>query len=425
MEATTLAALFKDNDLDSEVLQALAEKPFGLTSVKHFANFFETKGDVQELFLKGSKWKDDGTVVANVKQAWREAEAMVSRGLKRAADGLPEEAIDEPLRKPIEEGLKTTFYTLHGIQIPALWLGTPSLVGRLYRELQKRLSHTAMRMDKVKSVDQALQSGPPQLKRLRLANDVEVSLGEQSQPEYIGAIYQYTLKLKTFLFSLAYAGAWKVTEDSIEVAWVPLQLCLDHLANAEGFIARNSGSIPDHQLLRAVEKRDETVRSKWAELYRGCSASYGKVMKESEAFASTIWIADIVAAATDHSQRGGDGNRKQKQQQQQQQQGGGGRRIDSVDLTRTDSSAFLNGSPSRPLAITNAAARYGSKIKTCKTDPKKQRYCKAWNDLRNGSGCTVKSCSDRHACDVLLPSGKPCDGSHRRAHHTGATVPLE
>lgn len=46
-----------------------------------------------------------------------------------------------------------------------------------------------------------------------------------------------------------------------------------------------------------------------------------------------------------------------------------------------------------------------------------QKLCKRWND---GRKCDNKNCSDLHACDIKLDSGKPClSRDHTRLTHFG------
>ena len=96
---TPLAELLKSNGLPDDVLVELNKSPYKITTVKQFANYFETKAEVQSLFIvKIPKLKEEGDIIANLKQAWREAEACVCRSVKRAADRIPEEDLEDPLR---------------------------------------------------------------------------------------------------------------------------------------------------------------------------------------------------------------------------------------------------------------------------------------------------------------------------------------
>ena len=247
METGSLAQLLTENEVSAEVLPALLAPPYKINTVKQFANYFESKSEIYTLFLKNTKFKDEGDIIANLKQAWREADSVVARSLKRSADGLPDEALDDPLRKPVEEALKTSFNKEHKFTIPSTWLGTPALVGRIHRELSKRLSHSAVKLEKVRSVNQSMEVGPT-VKRHRLSADVEVVTGEASQLERIRATFQYISKLQTLLYTMCYAGCWKATEDAVEVCWVPLQACLDHLANAQHFLYHNAGGFSESSL---------------------------------------------------------------------------------------------------------------------------------------------------------------------------------
>ena len=109
----SLEQLLKDNEVDGEILALLAAKPFEVTTIKMFANRFESRNEVITLFLSTTKFKDSGANIANLKQAWREADSAVTRGLKRSAEGLPEENVDDPLRSAVEESLKSSFGGQH------------------------------------------------------------------------------------------------------------------------------------------------------------------------------------------------------------------------------------------------------------------------------------------------------------------------
>ena len=58
-------------------------------------DFFETRGEVKTLFTDTiATYKDHGDIVSNLKQAWREAETAVERGLARQKEGLAEESLE-------------------------------------------------------------------------------------------------------------------------------------------------------------------------------------------------------------------------------------------------------------------------------------------------------------------------------------------
>ena len=134
MASLTLAELLKDNGLPVVVGEQLAKAPSGLKTVKEFANFFESKGEVNSLFCRHIELlKNDGTAIANLKQAWREADALVERHLKRSATGLPEEALEDPLRSEVQGSLKATFFSTYKFEIPRVWQGVDSLLGCFHK----------------------------------------------------------------------------------------------------------------------------------------------------------------------------------------------------------------------------------------------------------------------------------------------------
>eukprot|EP00973_Karenia_brevis_P079325 11007611-Karenia_brevis.AAC.1 len=83
-EPATLAGLFHNNNVPEAIMTALAGSPWRITSIHQFANYFDDRQAVQKLFCdqKQDIFKDRGDLVANLKQSWREADALVSKGLK-------------------------------------------------------------------------------------------------------------------------------------------------------------------------------------------------------------------------------------------------------------------------------------------------------------------------------------------------------
>ena len=110
----TLASLFAEHGVPEDVLELLADRPFKVTTVAQFANYFESKADIKTLFTDHNKYKDEGDVITNLKQAWRSAEATNSIQLQRKSQGLPEESLDDPLRPDIQKSLEKTFHAKYG-----------------------------------------------------------------------------------------------------------------------------------------------------------------------------------------------------------------------------------------------------------------------------------------------------------------------
>ena len=142
--------------------------------------------------------KDKGDQIANLKQCWREADAIVTRGLKRRADYAPEESLDEPLRQEVQDKLELAFRRTCSFQLPAAWQGFPSMLGRFHTEFCKRC-HVRYIITKVRSLEAATSLGP--VKKTVRMGDIQWSLFEHeaSAEVEISSIFQYLYALIFFI----------------------------------------------------------------------------------------------------------------------------------------------------------------------------------------------------------------------------------
>ena len=142
MESGTLEGLLKANGLPDDCLAELLKAPYNITTINQFANFFDDKAEVSSEFCsKTDMFKDRGDLVANIKQAWREAEAMVQRSLKRTIENVSNESLEEPLKYDDAEKLEKAYTAAYGVHVPPTWMGFSTLLGRFHREFTRR-AHT-------------------------------------------------------------------------------------------------------------------------------------------------------------------------------------------------------------------------------------------------------------------------------------------
>ena len=93
-----LSALLIANDVAEEVRTWLSNPTQGCTNLKAFANLLDSKNEVQSVILAHIPMhKESLKQRTGLKQAWREADAIVTHRLKRTAEGLQSEISDEPL----------------------------------------------------------------------------------------------------------------------------------------------------------------------------------------------------------------------------------------------------------------------------------------------------------------------------------------
>ena len=150
--------------------------------------------------------------MANVIQAWRVAEETTARGLKRLRDGLPEAALDDPLRDDDRRALGAAFKARWNFDVPDQWMGVDTLVARFHREFTKHKT-TLYRIHKVSTLASANILGPG-FKRQQLSEGVELRVGTQADDS--PAVHnsttcmQYLFGLKVVLLTMALAGSYKV-----------------------------------------------------------------------------------------------------------------------------------------------------------------------------------------------------------------------
>ena len=415
----SLAELLKDNGLPETVLVELKEDPWKISTLKHFANYFESKAEVNSLFCQQvNTIKDQGDTISNLKQAWREAEATVQRGVKRMSEGMPDEAIDDPLRIEVSNSLRAIWTKTFVAEPPGTWLGPPGMLGRFHREFTKTI-HVPWIIRKMKTLD-SVSSQVPASKRTRLGENVEISFSQgDNVPEvFVNTCFLYTLALKAVVYTMALAGCYNIAkEGDPPVLFSNPEPLTQHLADAEAYVTKFSGgkaAFPDFAVLSALREIDETIRKEWARLTRAGN-SLNEACAMTKGFAGSLWMTkpsrptggnggacDNWGSNSGKHSRGKSGGEKSYGEKQHYQ------------------SQPSFGAPNAPSRVNNAE-RFGSPIKTAR-HANGRKLCKPFNDAR---GCHNPKCRDVHGCDAMLPSGEGCgSSSHNRLRHKGPTVPL-
>jgi len=409
-ESGTLLGLLKNNNLPEEVKDALALEPFRITTICQFANFFESKGEVGTVFCEANDkckkiFDKRGDLVAGLKQAWREAEAITVRSLKRTIDDVNTESIDEPLKHDEQTKLETMFKQEYRVSVPPLWMGFPAMLGRFHREFLRH-THTVFHVNKVRNLEAVVLQGSS-VKHQKLGV-LDIAFGDSvKQAEApVGNAFSYVLGLKAVLYTMSMAGSFKVQRGSEQVFFAPLEGLLDHLAAVEGYILRHSTGNeprPDSVILKQLMVIDEGVRAEWARIIRGNEppgVTMGEAIKSTAHFSAGMFLMAPP-----------DPNRRQISNQgfQSPNRSKGGGKAESKGRGKDRD---------RPLSN---AEKFDQKYKTCRFNENGKRLCKPFNDVRD---CRNPSCGDEHRCDYLTPKGVACNGSHPRTEHKGPKVPL-
>ena len=100
----------------------------------------------------------------------------MARGLKRAAEGLSDEALDEPLQPDVQKALEKVFAETYRWQLPAANMPSDSLLGRGKREFERR-QPSMLAVGRAKSLAASQRSTP--VKRRRISDELQLELGGQ------------------------------------------------------------------------------------------------------------------------------------------------------------------------------------------------------------------------------------------------------
>ena len=97
--------------------------------------------------------------LSRLRQAWREAEAHTKKAVDRQASGLPEENLEDPLRKEDRDPLVSQHKKTCSFDVPSRGMGTESLLGRFKREFERK-NKVLFQVKGFKSMETATAVGP-------------------------------------------------------------------------------------------------------------------------------------------------------------------------------------------------------------------------------------------------------------------------
>lgn len=398
--SSDLQALLGANNVPREVQDAMAT--LGCTTVKIFANWVESRSEIQEHLLNAcAAHRANRAALAGLKQAWREADALISRGVKRGMEGLSEEALDDPLPHPVQTLMEKEFTDHYHFELEPRFQGSDSLVGRLKREADKR-SPSMFSVTRVRSLAHANKVGDP--KRHRLAeslllelDDPHALLDDSSADRLRTRLYQYTVLANTW----ALTGCCLVDTPTGKVAFCTWPEAIRYVQmlrdKSEHLIDKYSESSVVSYLLRT----EEDLRAKAIELARKKTdpISWGQALERVAKDYSHLWQDNKDALR---------GSRPTKERDPPK--GGREQGRDRRDTRRRTPEPRRQppppATPEKRPRVDKLTATHLGKIP----------LCKPWNDSR---GCQ-KVCpkGDVHGCDILLDSGKACGSKdHTRQQH--------
>ena len=401
-------------------------KDQGCESVEELGNWVDKTADLAPKILdklpqdvKGDdQWVQAQT--SRLRLAWRQADAITSRGIKRMAEGISEEPMDDPLDDAVHKDAIAKFKKAYGwVDLPTEIMGSDSLLGRIFREFKKK-AHTLLPLSKVKSLADTSGGGSHKRRTLLPGLIIESSsaLDDESDSS-VAHFMEFLGRLEVLTNTWAVAGVFEASHESKMVKYCAWPEACEYLREMRTHGETALYDYTERSVVCYVVAVEEALRKKVIEGARGESAPpFGSVLKETTGKYAHFWqekkhllVNKNPGGRVGGNAGGGDPKGKGKkgrdarggstQQQSTQPAGKGSKGTKGKgkgDLAQTVSS--------------NARKRWDIAYEGADS----WRICTRFNDKRGCVWPCPNNCS--HVCNVLLQSGKVCGaGNHNRFSH--------
>jgi hypothetical protein len=393
-----LSAILTANDVPQSAIDWMAAN--GCNTLKKLANWTESVATIKDDLLDLTPAKDSRPALASLRQSWREAEALVARGVKRGAEGLPDEASDDPLPQAVQDALEQAFSKKYSWQLEPRWSPCDSLLGRIKREFERQ-SVTLFAVARVRSLTTTSKSG--EAKRTRLSD--KIYLAEEDDAVTLdNPLGEDTLRHRLYQLQIM-ANAWSIVgcREITVAAGSPTIYC--HWQDACKYVQEMRdrtehlcGSFDESSIVSYFTRCEETIRAAAIELHRKdkkADLPWGPTVIEAMRTKNYIWseTKDLLRRRSSSSSGG------------QAQRG----------MAPPPGELGLRSVPKASSAPPPTAK---AKPGTAKTLPDGKIICKKFNDAR---GCTSTCPSGHsHVCDILISTtngARACGARHSRRKH--------
>lgn len=396
-----LRILLTNNLVHQDIVSWLQHPNQECLSLKDFANWLDKKDDAEAKIVSHTSQKDVRVQVSRVKQAWREAEGLVTRALKRASEGLSDEFLDDPLDSELQKSKIAAFSSYYHWHLLSKEQVSDSLLGRLVREFERR-QPSMFAVLRVRSLAATSRSQAPKKHRISDQIQLEYDAGAEAELQ-TGKIRTYFSCLRLLCNGWAIAGCFDVTFQGKVVKYAHWQELCRYVSKLEDKAWSVMDKHPEDEVLRFVSDSEELIRAKAVELARSdAQVPFSMALLQAWNEECEVW-ADARDALKASTYRGS--SRKET---------GGAVASDS-------GTALLPQSPQLAApSVAQAAGGTKQRFATGNSLSNGQSLCKRYNDSRT---CTQKICprGEVHGCDVMLLAGAVCGKKdHNRAGHIEA-----
>ena len=374
METGLKTILVERNGVHEDTVKWLESK--GCLTVGHFANWVDSKSEIKDAIHKNiPTMKDNHSDLSKTKMAWREAEAQISRGVKRSAEGLDNEALDDPLQIEVFRSIKTTFKSCYNWtdSFDSRRIGCDSLHGRFRREFERK-QPTMFTILKARSLAKSQKEG--QVKKTRLDNNIEIHQKDKDGYDGPASLTKWFACFDIMVNTWAVTGCFDVMYKGESRKYI-------HWAEAQAYqfeftIKANELTELHHQeykIFQYLSTVEEEIRSKAVEFARGESeCPWGEALTTARKECAHIW--------------------QEKR--------------DRLAVKNTQQDNLRSHQPQRTASF---------------QPPQQDLPVKFCNNFNRGI-CKTPNCRFPHQCNVILKNGKLCGAknhgakSHKEEHGT-------
>ena len=349
--------LVERNSVSEDTAKYLESK--NCLSVENFANWVDSKNEIKDEIHKHiPTMKDNRSDLSNTKMAWREAEAQVSRGVKRSSEGLDNEALDDPLRDEVFKAVKSSFKKFYNWKdcFDCRRIGCDSLHGRFRREFERK-QPTMFTLLKAKSLARSQNEG--QIKKTKLSNDTELHQKERETYDGPASLSKWFACFDIVVNTWAVTGCFDITYDGQSRKYVHWSEVQEYhfeftLKSNELTDLRHS----EYKIFQYLSSVEEDIRAKAIELARGESeCPWGLALTTARKECAHVW------------------------------------------LEKRDKLIANNTAPDIRTQRPPKQAAFQPTIQQ-----QEESHCKFFNQGR----CTVANCNFAHKCNAALKTGKRC-----------------
>ena len=365
-----------------------------------FANWAESVEESCTLFFQGTEL---GSVAnkAKMRSAINKARTMVARANDRAADGLTDEAPDEPLRAEDQAELEERHNRLYGIdQLDSDMYCSDLLLGRWKREFA-RSAPNPFDFARFKSRAEARGEKVKKVEKISDRCSMLVDAPAESVTKFQGDPFIFFEVFEATVNSWCLAGCFHVMfQDVNETA--PKNTIYCHRKEAYPYYRTFRKKFADLRriftdkstllYLFAVETK---VRAKAIDLARSnAKVPFGIALQRALILESTAWQMESTTLRAPES------NTPRREETKREIPSGSG-----FQVVTTSPTVQPNNADNKPVLATSFQ---GKKI------------CTFYN--ANKKGCRAASkCKDAHVCNrILLSSSKVCGAGHQGCKHKPA-----